>query len=217
MKQISLKDFTEQEDNQREAARVLCDDDGLVCFPCAGNYRFGANLLSERGVLQLMQTKRRSKHKPALVLVCSPDMLVDVVKEVPEQARKLLQADLEGRLTVKLPLSKKLPRKVYRDLSKPDGKVGVRLPKSPAVASLVKAAGVPVLVSSANRSQKTGAASVASIRQQFARNIDLFIEAGDLPTQPPSTVVEIDKKGQVKVVRAGSVTEEQIRTLLNGG
>ena len=211
MKQISLKDFIEQEDLQREAARVLCDDEGLVCFPCAGNYRFGADLLSERGVMQLMQTKRRSKHKPALVLVSSPDMLVDVVTEVSEVARVLLQTAWQGRLTVKLPLSKKLPRKVFRDLSKPDGKVGVRLPQSPAVASLVSAAGVPVLVSSANRSQKTGAASVASIRQQFSRSIDLFIDDGDLPTQPPSTVVEFDKTGAIKVVRAGAVSEEEIR------
>lgn len=211
MKQITLKEFLDQEANQREAAQVLCDDEGLVCFPCAGNYRFGANLLSERGVLQLMQTKRRSKHKPALVLVSSPEMLEDVVKEVPEVARQLLLATWEGRLTIKLPLSKKLPRKVYRDLSKPDGKVGVRLPHSPVVACLVKAAGVPVLVSSANRSQKTGAASVASIRQQFSRSIDLFIEDGDLPAQPPSTVVEFQKDGSLKVVRAGAVSEKEIR------
>ena len=211
MKQISLKEFTEQEAHQREAAELMCDSDGLVCFPCAGNYRFGASLLSERGVLRLMQTKRRSKHKPALVLVSSPDMLEDVVKEVPEAARRLLLASWQGRLTVKLPLSKELPRKVYRDLSKPDGKVGVRVPQSPVVASLVRAAGVPVLVSSANRSQKTGASSVASIRKQFARDIGMFIEDGDLPSLPPSTVVEFDKDGAPSVVRAGSVSEEEIR------
>ncbi len=211
MKQITLKEFTDHETNQREAGQVLRDDDGLVCIPCAGNYRLVANLLSERAVLQLMQTKRRSKHKPALVLVSSVDMLDDVVKEVPEAARKLLQATWEGRLTVKLPLSKSLPRKVFKDLKKPDGKVGVRVPQSPAVASLARAAGVPLLVSSANRSQKTGASSVASIRQQFARAIDLFIEDGDLPAQPSSTVVEVDHKGGLKVVRPGAVSEEDIR------
>jgi L-threonylcarbamoyladenylate synthase len=211
MKQITLKEFTDQDANQRDAAQVLRDDDGLVCFPCAGNYRLVANLLSERAVLQLMQTKRRSKHKPALVLVSSVDMLDGVVKDVPEAARKLLEATWEGRLTVKLPLSKELPRKVFRDLSKPDGKIGVRLPQSPAVASLVRAAGVPVLVSSANRSQKTGAASVASIRQQFARAIDIFVEDGDLPALPSSTVVEFDKKGALQVVRPGAVSEEEIR------
>ena len=208
MKQITLQEFTQELDNQQAAARALCDEDSLVCIPCAGNYRLVASLLSDRGVMQLIQTKRRSKHRPALVLISGPQMLQQVVKEVPEPASRLLLAELPGRLTIKLPLSRKLPRKVFRDLSKPDGKVGVRMPRSPAVASLVEAAGVPLLVSSANRSNKTGAASVASIRQQFARSISLFVEAGDLTPQPASTVVEFDKNGKLRVVRPGEISEE---------
>lgn len=217
MKQITLQEFTQELDNQQAAARALCDEDSLVCIPCAGNYRLVASLLSDRGVMQLIQTKRRSKHRPALVLISGPQMLQQVVKEVPEPASRLLLAELPGRLTIKLPLSRKLPRKVFRDLSKPDGKVGVRMPRSPAVASLVEAAGVPLLVSSANKSTKTGAASVASIRKQFSRDIALFIDAGDLPARPPSTVVELTAAGQPRVIRAGALDEQQLLQIWDAG
>lgn len=211
MKRVSVDDFKSNPDLQEEAARILREEGGLICFPCVATYRFGVNLLSERGVMQLLQTKRRSGHRPALVMVNDAEMVARVVKAIPAPAQELIQALWPGHLTLRLPLSKELPRKVYKDLSKPDGKVGVRIPQSPIARTLVQAAGVPLLVSSANRSKKAGADSLASVLQQFARHISLFIEAGDLATHPPSTIVDFDKAGQWKLVRAGSVSEESIR------
>lgn len=217
MKHVTRDDFTSDEGLQQEAARLLRDDDGLVCFPCAGNYRFGASLLSQRGVLKLLQTKRRSKRKPALVMIADPAMLEQVVRDVPTGARRLIKELWPGDLTLKLPLSKELPRKVYKDLSRDGGMVGVRLPRGQVVDRLVRAAGVPLLVSSANKSTKTGAASVASIRKQFSRDIALFIDAGDLPARPPSTVVELTAAGQPRVIRAGALDEQQLLQIWDAG
>ncbi len=214
MKAVTLKQFDEDAALRQEAGRLISDDEGLVCFPCANTYRFGVSLLSVRGVLGLMQTKRRAKQSHALVMVADAEMAALVADPIPEQARTLMQALWPGRITIRLPLRKDLPRKVYKELSKPDGMVGLRHPGTETAARVVEAAGVPVLVSSANRSKKVGATSVASIRQQFARSIDLFIEAGDMPNSPPSTVVEFSKGGELKVVRAGEVSEDEIRSAL---
>ena len=214
MQTLDLAAFTSDPGLQSEAGKLIRDNDGLVCFPCKNSYRFGVSLLSEAGVLGLMQTKRRSKKGPALVMVTNPEMAAQVAGPIPVAARKLMDKFWPGRVTLRLPLSKDLPRKVYKELAKPDGMVGLRHPDNLVAAQLVAAAGVPVLVSSANRAKKVGSTSVASIRQQFTRAIDLFIDAGDLPAGPPSTVVEIGKDGEVKITRPGEISEEEIRKVL---
>lgn len=214
MQTLELETFTNDAGLQWDAGKLLRDRDGLVCFPCENSYRFGVSLLSVPGVLGLMQTKRRSKKGPALVMVTTPEMAAQVAGPIPEAARKLMDSFWPGRVTLRLPLSKDLPRKVYKELAKPDGMVGLRHPGNQVAAQLVAAAGVPVLVSSANLAKKVGASSVAAIRQKFTRAIDLFIEAGDLPAGPPSTVVEVGKDGEFKITRPGEISEEEIRRVL---
>lgn len=214
MKVVTLDEFMNDRELQLQAARVLREEDGLVCFPCAGTYRLAASLLSVKGVLKLLQTKRRSKHRPALVMVASVAMADQVAAPIPLQARQVMGASWSQAVTVKLPLNKELPRKVYRELSKPDGKVGVRFPVGKLVQALVLEAGVPLLVSSANRSKKAGANSVALIRKQFAPAISLLVDAGDLPASNPSTIVEFDDAGAPLIVRQGGVSEDDIRAVI---
>jgi tRNA A37 threonylcarbamoyladenosine synthetase subunit TsaC/SUA5/YrdC len=70
-----------------------------------------------------------------------------------------------------------------------------------------------VIVSSANREKKGGDTSPAQIRKNFGRELDLFIEDGELVEEPSSTVVEVTN-GAVRVVRAGAIDEEFIREAL---
>lgn len=210
MKSVTLPEFLNDEAQQQAAAAALREEEGLICFPCRGTYRIAASLLSEGAVLELLQTKRRSKHKPALVLVSEVAMLEQIASEIPDGARRLIEALWPGDLTLRLPLDRgELPRKVYKELSKPDKKVGFRLAVSPAAQLLVRCAGVPLLVSSANLSQKAGAASVAAIRKHFSRDVALFIDSGDLPAAPASTIVDFNDAGY-KVVREGTVSQETI-------
>jgi tRNA threonylcarbamoyl adenosine modification protein (Sua5/YciO/YrdC/YwlC family) len=149
-------------------------------------------------------------------MVASADMLPQVVESVPEAARRMIDAVWPGDVTLRLPLCRSLDRRVYKDLSRPDGKVGVRLPLDPVAELLVRAAGVPVLVSSANRSKKAGSGSIALIRKQFAPCLSMLIDAGDLPSRPPSTIVDFDDPDGFRIVRRGAVSEEEIRRAIAG-
>lgn len=212
MKTTTLEQFEQQPALPQEAGRILAEEDGLVCFPCASTYRLAASLLSEPAVLSLLQAKRRSKHTRALVMVADATMMEQhVVDGVPRAARQLVDALWPGNVTMRLPLRQEgLPRKVYKELAKPDKKVGVRLPANPVAELLVRSAGVPLLVSSANLFKKAGASSVAAIKKNFSRTVELFIDAGDLQQHPPSTVLDFDDQGSYSVVRQGSVSEEAI-------
>lgn len=214
MKSVDIKEFMTDPQLQRAAGATLREEDGLVCFPCRGTYRIAANLLSEAAVFRLLQTKRRAKRKPALVLVPRKEALQALTTDLPDAAQRLMAALWPGELTLRLPLDPEpLPPKVYRELARPDRKVGFRLAVGPVAQLVVREANVPLLVSSANLSQKKGAASVAAIRKNFSRGVALFIDSGDLPDQPPSTVVEPEGDGY-KAVRVGTLTEEAIARAL---
>jgi L-threonylcarbamoyladenylate synthase len=218
MRSVPLQEFMTDERQQQAAAATLRDEEGLVCFPCRGTYRIAASLMSEEGVLELLQTKRRARHKPALVLVQDARALEQLAEEIPSSARKLIGALWPGDVTLRLPVSREeLPSRVYKELSKPDRKVGFRVAVSPVAQLLVKNAGVPLLVSSANLSQKGGATSVAAIRKNFGRRVGWLIDSGDLPGQSPSTVVDFEPDGAFRVVRVGTVCEESIAAACASG
>jgi tRNA threonylcarbamoyl adenosine modification protein (Sua5/YciO/YrdC/YwlC family) len=211
MKTVSIDEFLSDDGIRKEAAAILRDKDGLVCFPCAATYRIAASVQSERAVLSLLQAKRRAKHAHALVMVSDQQMLSGLVEPLSDQLQRMIGNLWPGNVTLRLRLGDTLPRKVYRELSKPDKKIGVRLPHAEIAERLVAEVGVPLLVSSANRSRKAGAASVAAIKKNFHSSISLFIDAGDLPQRPPSTIVDFDDDGRPRVVRKGAVEGETIQ------
>lgn len=187
---------------------------GLACIPIRGAYRMLADARSHAAITRLAQSKRRAHNRPALVIV--PDLATarDIVDgtEWP-LTRKLTQALWPGPLTLVLPPSSQLPAKVAKLLTRSTGKLGVRLPDDPLSAAVVKAVGGPVLVSSANIENKPGASSADVVRKRFERVLDVWVDAGDVQPEPPSTLVEVDENTW-KIVREGAVSRAAIEDAL---
>jgi L-threonylcarbamoyladenylate synthase len=196
--------------SQVDAVVEVLDSGGVVCMPCGGSYRLLADLSDQDAVLSLMQAKRRVSKTPSLVFIGEEKMLSQVAGDVDPGAYPLMKALWPGPLTIRFDASREIPSKVRKILTKATGKVGVRIPEESLVQQVVKTLGRPVLVSSANKENKRGEASPAQIRQNFFGRIGLFVDAGDLPDAPNSTVVEV-KNGRVKVIRPGHVSEERIQ------
>ena len=191
-----------------EAAQVL-EDGGLVCVPCNGRYRILADLWSASAVMELLQSKRRVKKKPSLVFIADDSMLADTVEGVDETAKRLMEKFWPGPLTILFDPHPELPRKVSKELSRANGRLGVRVPDDQIARGVVKAFGGPVLVSSANRERKPGETSPAQIRRNFGNRIALFLDSGDLKDEGHSTVVDVDG-GEVTVTRAGNIDEKAV-------
>lgn len=190
-----------------DAVRAICavlEDGGLVCLPCGGSYRIIADLTDPDAVTRLLQAKRRTSKSPALVFVADAEMLSAVTAEISEEVRRLGARFWPGPLTVLVVPSEDLPRKVTKQLATNAGRFGVRVPQDALASSVVRTLGRPVLVSSANRQKKQGAGSPAQVRKNFVSHIDLFVDAGDLPPCPPSTVVAVEEGGPV-VIRPGAI------------
>ena len=209
MKTVKLEQVQESPEVYAEIHRIL-ERGGLVCLPCNGTYRIVADLTNEDAVTRLFQSKHRVKKAPSLVFVDDVDMLKEVVHEISPQARELSSL-WPGPLTILFDLNPSLPSKIKKQLGK--GKIGVRVPDSRLMRDVISALGRPILVSSANRERKPGAESPAQIRKNFNAQVDMFIDAGDLPREPSSTVVDLSGP-LLTVTRQGALEEQLLRGLL---
>ena len=189
-------------------------DGGLACIPMRGAYRILADARSEAAINKLAQTKRRAHNRPALIVVANLAAATDIVDGTDWPiTKKLTKALWPGPLTLVLPPSKRLAPKIAKTLTRSTGKIGVRVPADPLANAIMAAFGGPLLVSSANIENKPGASSAAAVRQRFERTLDVWVDAGDIKTEPPSTLVELSET-EWKIVRDGAVTREMIEKTL---
>jgi L-threonylcarbamoyladenylate synthase len=211
MKTIPWKDLEGDAGRWREVCQVL-NEGGLVCLPCGGSYRIVADLGSEQAVSHLLQSKRRMGGAPALVFVKDERMLSKVAATVCPLAKRLIHAFWPGPLTILFEANPQLPQKVTRQLTKANGKLGVRVPDQPVLQQVLDACDRPLFVSSANVATRSGASSPAQVRKNFLGRVDVFIDAGDLQPAPASTVIDVIDD-QVQVTRHGVIPDKEIERI----
>lgn len=197
-----------------QVAPVLMNG-GLVCLPCSGRYRIVADLTNADAVISLMQSKGRVHNAPALVFIDDEAQLAQVAGEVDPIALTIARALWPRPLTIRVKPNQDLPSKVLKQLGGSKCKVGVRIPRDPLARIVAQCMGRPLLVSSANREKKSGDSSPAQVRKNFAARVDIFIDRGDLASEPPSTVIDI-KNGKIVVERAGEITREELASFAGG-
>jgi L-threonylcarbamoyladenylate synthase len=189
---------------------------GIASFPLGGSYRLAADLGAPEVVNRLFQTKRRAKSHPALVLVPSLAAAKPVVDGTAwATTRRLAEKLWPGALTIVLPPCDQLPSAVRRALTKATGKLGVRVPDDPLATAILAAFGRPLLLSSANVENKPGAASAATVRQRFGTSVEVWVDAGDVPAAPPSTLIEPTADAWT-ILREGAVARADIERVLGG-
>ena len=208
MKTIKLADGPDTRALAEEIAELLRAGE-LACLPCAGRYRIVAMLEDAAAVTKLTQAKSRIKKAPALVFVDSEAELSRVAAQVPPAARRIAKALWPQPVTIRVTPSEELPSRVLKELGGKKARLGVRTPRDELMKAVVRAAGAPLLVSSANREKKAGESSPAQVKKTFGGRIALFVDGGELQPGPSSTVVDIDGD-QVVIERAGAVDAETI-------
>src|SRR5580658_8308595 len=140
----NLEDTGARETLDRAAA--ILQAGGLVAMPTETVYGLGANALDRSAVHRIFVAKQRPFWDPVIVHIADEAMLAGLVAEIPDSARRLMEAFWPGPLTLLLPRSTAVPDIVTagRPL------VGIRMPAHPVARELIRLAGVPVAAPSAN-------------------------------------------------------------------
>jgi protein-tyrosine phosphatase len=145
----------------------------------------------------LYQLKGRPRTNPMTMMVAEIAPVLERCGDVSPTARDLMRRFWPGPLTLVLPTR--------------DGRwTGFRLPAHPMARGLVREAGVPLLVPSANRSGEAPATTVDEVLEQFPTELDLVIDGGPANVGVASTVVKVDGE-KLDVLREGAIPESRLR------
>jgi L-threonylcarbamoyladenylate synthase len=184
---------------------------GLAVLPTETGYMLAAAALSEEALHRAFAVKERDHAHPMHVAVASLAMAGRYAVLSPA-ARRIMGAFTPGPLTVVVPQTDALPRKLVTL----DGTVGLRVPDHPATLQVVAALDQPVTATSLNRSGEES----RPVSQEVVDALDW----GDLDEVPivedphairhrsASTLVRLTDG--VEVLRAGPVTADEVEELL---
>ena len=78
-----------------------------------------------------------------------------------------------------------------------------RCPDDDWLRKIVALCGAPIYSTSVNRTGLPVLDNIKQIKDEFGKEVPLIIDDGDMKGGVPSTIVQIDENGQVKVVREG--------------
>ncbi|WP_416345754.1 L-threonylcarbamoyladenylate synthase [Isoptericola peretonis] len=177
---------------------------GLLVLPTDTVYGIGADAFDADAVAALLAAKGRGRQMPPPVLVPDVRTLDGLATEVPDDARKLVEAFWPGGFTIILRAQPSL----QWDLGETHGTVALRMPDHPAALALLRRTG-PLAVSSANVTGSPAALDVTDARAQLGDSVDVYLDGGDAPGGVASTIV--DATGEhLRVVRQGAVTLEAL-------
>ncbi len=182
----------------------------LVVFPTDTMYGVAGDAFSPTAAARLRTAKGRGRDLPLPVLVGYPRTLEGLVTGVSPAARALVEAFWPGPLTL---IGLQQPSLAW-DLGDGDGSVAVRMPLHPVAIDLLRAVG-PLVVTTANRTGMPPAQTVFQSRAQLGDDVAVYLDAGEMPPAPPSSVVDVTGATPV-LVRVGALSVAALRAVVPG-
>lgn len=176
---------------------------GLVIIPTETVYIAAVDATNRKTVKNLAKYKNRPFGKPYSVAVSNQKMAEDYV-ELNDTAKDLYKSFLPGPVTI---VSKGL-HKVAPGVESETGTLGIRIPDSKFVLDVVKMIGKPLTATSANASYQKRPYKINDVLENLSEKqkklIDLAVDAGELPHNEPSTVIDTTLDDPV-ILRQGEI------------
>jgi L-threonylcarbamoyladenylate synthase len=187
-----------------DVAVGILQNGGLIIYPTETCYGVGVLANNKDAVARLLKYKRRPEGKAISIAVANQKMAEEYV-QLNDEAKKIYKEFLPGPVTV----ISKSRGKVVKELEAEDGTLGVRIPDFDMIIELINRVGVPITATSANSAGKKTPYKVEDIYENLTLKqkelIDYVIDFGELPHNPPSTVINTTKH-ELQVIRKGGVS-----------
>ena len=185
--------------NQSKEAVKALKEGNIVSFPTETVYGMGVIASSKKAFDHLNEVKKRPADKPFTLMV-SNDADIARFAKVDAAIIRLIHIFMPGEVTFLLSARENVPYQM--DLG--TGVIGVRFPAHPELAALIEAVDEPLLVPSANRSGEPPLKSGPEVEKTFQGEIAYVID-GPVGDGVPSTIVDLSKPGEIKLIREGRV------------
>lgn len=179
---------------------------GLVAFPTETVYALGAIATNADAVKAVYDVKGRPTDKPLIVAVGRKSQIRTVAKNIPEKANILIDKFMPGALTLLLDRADCIPDVVTAGTDT----VAVRIPDNKTAITLIELARAPVVVPSANTSDKPSPTLASHVKDDLDGKIEFILDGGASDIGIESTIVD-PRTDPPTVLRGGGVSLDDIK------
>ncbi len=173
---------------------------GVIIYPTDTVYALGCSLMHKRAIEKLAKLKGLKLKKANFALICHDlSNLSEYTRYIDRPTYKILNKNLPGPFTFILPASTRIP-KLFDSNKKT---VGIRIPDSNFVRTLVQELGHPLVTTSILDDDEIleYTTDPYAIQEKWESDVDIIIDGG-YGKNEPSTVVDCSES-EIEIIRQG--------------
>lgn len=172
---------------------------GVIAYPTDSVYALGCHIGDKKAVDRIRAIRRLDKHHN-FTLICSDLSELASYARVDNRVFRTLKVATPGPFTFVLKASAEVPRRLMHPKRKT---IGIRVPDSPIVTSLLDTLGEPMMsVTLLLPQQEYPPTDAEEINQLIGSQIDAVIDGGPCGLEP-TTVVDMSSDA-VSILRQGA-------------
>jgi L-threonylcarbamoyladenylate synthase len=192
-----------------EAIQALRDGE-VIAFPTETVYGLGVVYDSEAAFNKLVEVKRRPPDKPFTLMGGNNFRFRDFAY-LDEGTLRVIHKFVPGPLTLLL----KPKEGLYKHVTLNSSSIGIRVAGDSDLRDFIDRVGKPLLVPSANKSGEKPATDAQGVYSVFKGEIPYVIDAY-CGKSMPSTIIDFSNPGELKLIRQGELSFEDIERTYKG-
>ena len=170
---------------------------GVIVYPTDTVYAFGCDIREKNAIERIYSIKKIPKNKPLSFVFSDISQLHDYVRNMSDQAFKIMKRAFPGPYTFIFKASKLVPRIAITNQKT----IGVRIPDHRVTLALVGALGRPILSASVSTEDGAYVIEPTDLEKRHRNEVDIIINCGPKFSEP-STVVDFSDGG-MNIIREG--------------
>ena len=183
----------------------------LVAFPTETVYGLGANATDDLAVAKIFEAKNRPSFNPLISHFARlDDVLQHADLNIP--SLKLAEAFWPGPLTLIVDRPKRSSISLLASAGQET--IALRVPAHPIAQKLLQQCDFPVVAPSANPSGRISPSQASHVLTYLGDKIDIILEGGACECGIESTVIDCRDETQLRLLRPGPITPEQLSSII---
>lgn len=178
-------------------AKEILEEGGIIIFPTDTVYAYGCDINDKRAIERLYHIKRIPKNKPLSFIFSDISEISQYVRNVSDQAFKIMKKAFPGPYTFIFQASKLVPKIAITNQKT----IGVRIPDNNIALELVQALGHPIMTASVSTKEGDYVIDPVDLDKEYRNAVDMILSCGPKASDP-STVVDFSG-GDIRIIRKG--------------
>ncbi|MEM6823214.1 MAG: L-threonylcarbamoyladenylate synthase [Verrucomicrobiota bacterium] len=180
-----------------------------IGFPTETVYGLAGDGLNEAAIAQVFDIKQRPSFDPLIFHISEQQDLYVLASEVPDDARKLIDAFWPGPMTLILPKQPDIPDLATSGLPT----VAIRCPEHEVAQKVLTLFGGPIVAPSANRFGRISPTTAHAVREELGERLEFILDGGPCGRGIESTIIDCSSDSP-KIARLGSLAKEDVEKIV---